>query len=290
MLNEKGASMEKKIAKEFSKRLKNDIKYSNIFSLNETINDNALNGFHNFADDKPCIGAFLLTDNFKKLWVLVIDWHRDDNYYIVIYPEDNNLAPLSEIHKIDRHNDGLDIKWSYAPSKRDKKNKMRKQYFESMFGSIEAIISLPSHQVGIDDFLTDIFHLTDCRVKADNLDKSEPLISSATFPEGKRLERKHKLKERSPALVAQAKFQHFKNNNGSLPCEVCGFDFFKVYGKRGSSFIEAHHILPLSLLDDDKSSQIKISDLVLLCANCHRMLHRRPWTTIKKLKSSMASA
>lgn len=54
---------------------------------------------------------------------------------------------------------------------------------------------------------------------------------------------------------------------------ACGFNFEKVYGERGKDFIEIHHIKPLSTLE----KAIKINpekDLVPLCANCHRMIHR----------------
>lgn len=59
-----------------------------------------------------------------------------------------------------------------------------------------------------------------------------------------------------------------------LNCYACGFDFEKVYGERGRDFIEVHHIKPLSTLKE----AIKVNpetDLVPLCANCHRMVHRR---------------
>ncbi len=57
-------------------------------------------------------------------------------------------------------------------------------------------------------------------------------------------------------------------------CIACGFNFEAIYGDRGKEFIEVHHIKPLSSLE----GAIKINpetDLVPLCANCHRMVHRR---------------
>ncbi|WP_342551079.1 EVE domain-containing protein [Lysinibacillus sp. FSL M8-0216] len=58
-----------------------------------------------------------------------------------------------------------------------------------------------------------------------------------------------------------------------LNCYACGFNFEEVYGERGKEFIEIHHIKPLSTLEE----AIEINpetDLVPLCANCHRMVHR----------------
>lgn len=57
-------------------------------------------------------------------------------------------------------------------------------------------------------------------------------------------------------------------------CLVCGFDFEKVYGEHGKNFIEVHHIKPLSTLDE----AVEINpehDLVPVCSNCHRMIHRK---------------
>ncbi len=102
------------------------------------------------------------------------------------------------------------------------------------------------------------------------------------FPEGKVVERMHKAKERNQAVIRLAKEQ-FKAKNRKLYCQVCGFDFFKKYGLRGLDFIEAHHVLPVSKLK--KKSITKVSDIALVCSNCHRMLHReRPWLEMSELK------
>ena len=55
---------------------------------------------------------------------------------------------------------------------------------------------------------------------------------------------------------------------------VCGFDFEFIYGEIGLSFIEVHHIKPLSSLDEETTINPQ-TDLVCLCSNCHRMIHRR---------------
>ena len=56
-------------------------------------------------------------------------------------------------------------------------------------------------------------------------------------------------------------------------CQVCGFNFFAHYGELGRDYIEVHHIRPLSSLDEEVSVD-PAADLVCLCANCHRMMHR----------------
>ncbi|NRA52977.1 MAG: HNH endonuclease [Gammaproteobacteria bacterium] len=68
-----------------------------------------------------------------------------------------------------------------------------------------------------------------------------------------------------------------------LACEVCDFNFTKTYGIRGKDYIECHHKNPLS--DTKVGEKTKTEDLALLCANCHRVIHRyKPWISVEKLK------
>ena len=55
-------------------------------------------------------------------------------------------------------------------------------------------------------------------------------------------------------------------------CQVCEMSFREVYGEIGSGFAEAHHVLPLTQLAESVAPSSH--DLVTVCANCHRMLHR----------------
>lgn len=57
-------------------------------------------------------------------------------------------------------------------------------------------------------------------------------------------------------------------------CMVCGFNFEAVYGELGKGFIEVHHINPLSDLEEEVCIN-PLDDLVCLCSNCHRMIHRK---------------
>jgi len=59
-----------------------------------------------------------------------------------------------------------------------------------------------------------------------------------------------------------------------LRCIPCGFDFSKTYGDRGQGYIEIHHINPVSELADAQIVD-PVTDLVPVCSNCHRMIHRR---------------
>lgn len=62
--------------------------------------------------------------------------------------------------------------------------------------------------------------------------------------------------------------------NHGLSCAVCGFDFEKIYGEVGKGYIEVHHRKPLSSVNQEVVIDPK-EDLITVCSNCHRMLHRR---------------
>jgi 5-methylcytosine-specific restriction protein A len=104
-------------------------------------------------------------------------------------------------------------------------------------------------------------------------------------PEGAILTRLHKVRERSKKLV-QEKKRRTKQRTSRLACEACRFDFFSAYGDHGADFIECHHVKALSTLSsNDKTS---LDDLALVCANCHRMLHRsKPWLSIDQLRKHL---
>lgn len=101
------------------------------------------------------------------------------------------------------------------------------------------------------------------------------------FPEGKIVERTHKARERNSQVISLAK-EKFKKLKGRLYCQVCGFDFEKTYGQIGKDFIEGHHTIAVSEMSSDHKT--KVEDIAMLCANCHRMVHKkRPWLTMKDL-------
>jgi hypothetical protein len=100
-------------------------------------------------------------------------------------------------------------------------------------------------------------------------DVSSPLPSAL---EGRVQLRMHHRRERSRKLIEQKKAQ-FKSAHGRLRCEVCGLSFAEVYPScLGSDFIEVHHTKPLGTASEVVCTTL--GDLILVCANCHRMIHR----------------
>ena len=68
-------------------------------------------------------------------------------------------------------------------------------------------------------------------------------------------------------------------------CMACGFNFRKVYGDLGTSYIVVHHLTPVSAIGDDYIINPR-TDLVTICANCHAMVHRtNPPLSLIELKS-----
>jgi predicted HNH restriction endonuclease len=108
-------------------------------------------------------------------------------------------------------------------------------------------------------------------------------FDAAEFPEGRTLYRLHSFHERCEDVPRRAK-ELALNKHGRLACVVCGFDFFATYGPVGDGFIECHHTVPVSELTEGMKT--KLADVVLVCSNCHRMLHRRrPWLGINELRT-----
>ncbi|MBY8909190.1 HNH endonuclease [Salinicoccus roseus] len=106
------------------------------------------------------------------------------------------------------------------------------------------------------------------------------------FPEGKEVFKQHLMKERNRGLVSLAKKQ-FLETHGKLFCETCGFDFAEHYGDVGEGYIEAHHIKPLSEMHMNEKTRVE--DLMMVCSNCHRMIHRKkPWLTGDELKNLLS--
>ncbi len=100
--------------------------------------------------------------------------------------------------------------------------------------------------------------------------------------EGKRMLKKHYVRERNPRIIKEAKriaFEQF----GELKCEVCGFVFKDHYGERAEDYIEGHHKKPISEMEEGATTTT--NDIALVCSNCHRTIHiKMPWLTIEEIK------
>ncbi|MYR55485.1 HNH endonuclease [Streptomyces sp. SID625] len=111
-----------------------------------------------------------------------------------------------------------------------------------------------------------------------------------TAIEGRLLARWALARERDPRLRA-LKIEQMRRSGRRLQCEVCDFDFARIYGALGEGYIEVHHVTPLHASGPRKT---RLGDLACLCANCHRMCHRsRPgesWRTPTALRRQIKEA
>ncbi len=80
--------------------------------------------------------------------------------------------------------------------------------------------------------------------------------------------REHKAYDRQSGLSAKVKNAH------GYVCKACGFDFERRYGEVGRRYIEAHHLVPFAELKGKKRRVDPAKDFTVLCANCHRMIHK----------------
>lgn len=105
-------------------------------------------------------------------------------------------------------------------------------------------------------------------ISGEQLSDENALSGETSFTEGAQTQRWSTTYERNPQLRAVAIKVH------GVVCMGCGFDFEEKYGAIGSGFIEVHHTKPISSLGGE-SSVNPASDLVVLCSNCHSIVHRK---------------
>lgn len=90
--------------------------------------------------------------------------------------------------------------------------------------------------------------------------------------------------ERNP-YARIACINHYKKmNNGKLKCEICGFDFSKVYGDEFADKIHIHHLVEISSIGSEYEIDAT-KDLIPICPNCHMIAHsRKPAYTPDEIK------
>ncbi|MBB4401991.1 MULTISPECIES: HNH endonuclease [Rhizobium/Agrobacterium group] len=88
------------------------------------------------------------------------------------------------------------------------------------------------------------------------------------LPEGRLLTALHMRRERNPKV---RKLLLDDRRSSGLRCEVC--DHFRpdLELSMQEAMFEAHHLVPLAEAGERKT---KLADLALLCACCHRLIHR----------------
>ncbi|EJM2462514.1 HNH endonuclease [Staphylococcus pseudintermedius] len=98
--------------------------------------------------------------------------------------------------------------------------------------------------------------------------ENEPELENIVYKEGKIQVRYGVKFERNSQLRQKAIEIH------GMTCKFCNFNFEKMYGDIGKEFIEIHHIKPMYSIRREISVN-RETDLVPLCSNCHKMIHRK---------------
>lgn len=94
------------------------------------------------------------------------------------------------------------------------------------------------------------------------------------WPEGNERRRSHLTRERHPG-VARAKKAEQRKVHGKLFCEQCGMDPVAIFGgPDGEACIEVHH-RATEVANMLPGHTTRLADLECLCANCHRVRHRK---------------
>lgn len=230
------------------------------------LNDHGANKLNSITPTEQILS---LSDKF----IFQREWSGD--YYSVI------VDPLSTSKKISLFVNGDEEKGKYAKQKLEQG---RASFITHSGTDLRTVFNwivqsesfkwyVPENENEIQNVLKGIFELfIEISQESDEL----------SFPEGKEKYRIHRYKERNSKITNLAKNQFFERY-GHLDCQICGFNFNETYGEIGTGFIEAHHIIPISELNEE--IETKISDIILICSNCHRMIHRkRPWLSIKELQ------
>ena len=91
--------------------------------------------------------------------------------------------------------------------------------------------------------------------------------------------------ERNPQARIACINHYRQKNDGRLKCEICGFDFGKVYGDEFIEKIHIHHLVEIASIGSEYEVN-PIEDLLPVCPNCHMIAHsKKPAYTPEEIKA-----
>jgi 5-methylcytosine-specific restriction protein A len=113
----------------------------------------------------------------------------------------------------------------------------------------------------------------------------EPTDDDFEFAEGRAVTEAHKRIERNKSIRKQ--LLRARRKAGELRCEICANTGEVVDDAIQEAIFEAHHT---KLIARTGEVHTKLSDMALLCANCHRLIHRlmnlrKSWVSIKEARN-----
>lgn len=165
---------------------------------------------------------------------------------------------------------------------------LNKPITKSDFTSIDSTFKSfnRSHQKKVAGLLPAIFEIINEKagfIKASSFEVSLPEEieekETSTLVEGAKKQVTVNAYERNPYARIACINHYRKKNKGRLKCEICGFDFGKVYGDKFVEKIHIHHLVEISSVGSEYEVNA-IKDLLPICPNCHMIAHSKkpPYT------------
>ena len=206
------------------------------------------------------------------------EWNRAYEFFFLRLGNHRNLETFSSYlsNTRDEFDYFLEEVTTRVGHKKEKLPPLRESVFIEMQGKTRAEIWSYVSKFG--KSLQDLDIVSDIEA-IDSADTDATVGSS----EGKTRFRILRTRERDPKLRREAIVIH------GLNCKACDFNFGDVYGEWGEGFIEIHHSTPISDYSTEGEETNPASDLIPLCSNCHRMIHRKKdrLLTLDELKSML---
>lgn len=203
-----------------------------------------------------CVGNIFLAAVYKQfIYILVERGLFLQKFYLEPAKSTERQIPLS---------------WLVAPVEAVAEINQTPEIWASYARASQQILESPISRISISKNrinkvkLSDILSLADGQLFEGFGPKPQGL--DYEFEEGGIQEVTLELKRRNPQLR-----KHAVEKYGTR-CQVCGFSFEEFYGELGRGYIEVHHLNPLSDCDDPR--RITAEEVAVVCANCHRILHR----------------
>lgn len=108
------------------------------------------------------------------------------------------------------------------------------------------------------------------------------------FAEGRVVTEAHLRRERNPRL--RSRYLARRSLLSQLRCDICNRDSRQLPEAFIEAVFEVHHLLPLAA---GRERNTRLADLALLCASCHRLVHKAialqgMWLTLDQVKAVLS--
>ena len=127
-------------------------------------------------------------------------------------------------------------------------------------------------------------------IAAEPAEGADPREEDIEFYEGRLLTRAHLRRERDRRL--RVEMLRRRREKDAVECELCSQRYLDVAPEFREAAFEGHHVVPIAVAGHGPT---RLADVALLCATCHRLIHRliakhRQWLTISDAKALIRPA